>query len=83
MLLFFMTQIIQFFIGILFLILAIPFGLFLAYFTKEELKSGKKYFLVICSVSAFGAIVSLILMKDIFLFTFLFIGTVAAMSLKK
>ncbi len=77
-----MNQLIQLSLGILALILAVPIGLILAHFTKEELKSGKKYFLIICFASAIGAVISLILGKDIFLFAFLFIGIVVSMSLR-
>ena len=69
-------------IGIFILLLGIPMGSFLARLTKEELREGQKWFKLIIFVSSIGAIVSLILRNDYFLFTFLFIGVVTSRSLK-
>lgn len=77
-----MNSIVQLTLGVVALFLAVPIGLFLAHFTKEELKQGKKYFFILCCASAVGAIVSLVLGKDIFLFTFLFMGIVTSISLR-
>jgi hypothetical protein len=75
-----MQQITQFLIGILVLILGFPIGNFLAKQTKEELKSGQKWFKIILSISLVGAIISLFV-KDILLFSFLFIFIITSRSL--
>jgi MFS family permease len=78
-----MEQIYVFAIGIVFLVLGIPLGNFLAKITKEELKSGRKWFKLLIILSFIGAIVFLILGNDALLFTFLFIAIVTSRSLKK
>ncbi len=78
-----MQQAIQFLIGVLVLILGFPIGNFLAQKTKEELKSGQRWFKLILLVSGIGAIISTILKKDILIFEFLFIFIVTSRSLIK
>jgi hypothetical protein len=77
-----MQEIIKIIIGIVFLILGIPIGNFLAKKTKEELKAGRKWFKLIVITSLAGAIISLILGNDALLFSFLFIAIVTSRSLR-
>lgn len=78
-----MQQIYQLIIGILVLIFAFPIGNLLAKVTKEELKSGKKYFKILIILSLAGAIISLIIGNDVLLFSFSFIAVVTSRNLKK
>ncbi len=70
-------------IGILFLLLGIPIGIFLAKRTKDELKSGQKWFKIIVPLGLIGAIVGLIIGNDVIFFSFLFIAIVTSMNLRK
>ncbi|MEK6913203.1 MAG: hypothetical protein AABW47_00850 [Nanoarchaeota archaeon] len=70
-------------IGFVLLVLGIPIGNVLAKMTKEELKSGKKWFKLLIMLSLIGALVFLILGNDALLFTFLFIAIVTSRSLNK
>ena len=78
-----MEDVIKIIIGILMIMLGVPVGNYLAKFTKEELKSGQKWFKIIIILSLIGAIIGLILGDDILLFSFLFIATVTGRSLRK
>jgi len=60
----------------------VPIGNYLAKLTKEELKSGQKWFKLIIFICLIGAVISLIYRNDIFLFEFLFIAIVTSRSLK-
>ena len=77
-----MQDIVKFLIGIIVLALGVPIGNLLAKFTKEELKSGQKWFKLIGIICILGAIISLIFREDVLLFTFLFILIVTSRSLK-
>ena len=78
-----MQQLYQIIIGIAILALGIPIGNLLAKSTKEELKSGKKYFKILIAICLMGALLFLILRNDALLFAFLFIAIVTSRSLKK
>ena len=78
-----MQEIFQLVIGLLVLILGFPLGSFLAKQTKEELKSGQKWFRLIIFVSLIGGFVGLFLRNDVLLFSFFFIAIVTSRSLKK
>ena len=78
-----MQEVYKWILGIVLLALGIPIGNFLSKITKEELKSGKKYFTLLIILSLIGAITFLILGNDALLFTFLFIAIVTSRSLKK
>jgi len=78
-----MQQLYQIIIGIVLLALGIPIGNLLAKVTKEELKSGRKYFKILIILSLIGAIAFLILGNDVLLFSLLFIAIVTSRSLKK
>ena len=78
-----MSEIINLAIGVIFLILGVPIGSYLAKITKEELKAGQKWFKLIIVISLMCAVVSLIVRNDVLLFSFLFIVIVTGMSLKR
>jgi uncharacterized membrane-anchored protein YhcB (DUF1043 family) len=78
-----MSQMLDLIIGLVVLILGIPIGMLIAKFTKEELKSGQKWFKRIIVLSIIGAIIGLIIGNDVLLFSFLFIAIVTSQSLKK
>jgi len=73
----------QLIIGIFLLISGFFFGNILAKATKEELKSGKKWFKLLIFISLIGAIVSLFIKIDSVLFAFLFMAIVTSRSLKR
>jgi len=68
-------------LAIIFLILGIPIGNFLAKITKEELKSGKKWFKLLIFISLIGAFISFFIGNDPLFFGFLFIAIVTSRSL--
>ena len=78
-----MQDIIKIIIGTLVLALGIPLGNLLARFTKEELKTGQKWFRLIIVLSLIGATAGLIVRNDFLLFSFLFITIVTTRSLRK
>jgi len=75
-----MQEILKLFLGIIFLILAWPVGIFLARATSEELKSGKKYFKIILGLSLIFGFTGLILKNDWLLFTMFFVAIVTSKS---
>ena len=77
-----MNELISFVVGIVVLLLGIPIGNYLAKETKEELKSGQRWFKLIVILSLAGAVVSLLLRNDALLFTFAFIAIVTSRSLR-
>ncbi len=78
-----MQELIKILLGIVFLALGIPIGNLLAKLTKEELKSGQRWFKLIIALSLIGAIVFLILGNDVLLFSLLFIAIVTSRCLKR
>ena len=78
-----MTEIISLIIGVIILILGIPLGNYLAKVTKEELKSGQKWFKYIVIIGLIGGFVGLIIKNDVLLFTMFFISIVTSRSLRK
>lgn len=78
-----MIEIIKILIGIGVLILGIPIGNLLAKNTREELKSGQKYFKILIFIGLIGGLVGLIMRDDVLLFSFFFIAIVTSRSLKK
>jgi len=78
-----MQQIVKLLIGVVFLGLGIPIGNFLAKVTKEELKSGRKWFKLIilfCFLAGFWGLIS---QNDVLMFTMFFIAIVTSRSLRK
>jgi len=78
-----MQEVFKILIGIGILILGIPIGSLLAYFTKEELKVGRKWFKLIIFLSLVGGFVGLILGNDALLFSLFFVAVVTSRSLIK
>ncbi len=78
-----MQEIIKLLIGIFILLLGIPIGNFLAKQTKEELKEGRKYFVILVILGLIGGAIGLIIRNDVILFTMFFIVIVTLKSLKK
>ncbi len=78
-----MLEVLKILIGIIVLALGIPLGSHLAKRTKEELKSGRKWFKLIIIISLIGGIIGLIIKNDVLLFGFFFIAIVTSRSLKK
>jgi len=70
-------------IGVAVLLIAFPIGSYLAKITREELKSGQRWFKLIILTSALGSALSIIFKNDSLLFTFLFIIIVTSRSLRK
>ncbi len=78
-----MLEIIKILIGIAVLLIGIPLGSWLAHLTKDELKSGQKWFRLIIILAGIGAVVGLVLKNDVLLFSFLFIVVVTSRSLRR
>ena len=76
-------QIINILIGVLVLVLGFPIGSYLAKKTKEELKSGQKWFKLIIIVGLIGGAIGLVVGNDVMLFSFFFIAIVTSRGLKK
>lgn len=77
-----MQELIKLILGTALLVLGFPIGSFLAKRTKEELKSGKKWFRILIAASLAGGIIGLILGDDIIMFSLFFITIVTSRSLK-
>ncbi len=77
-----MLEILKILIGIFILILGIPIGIFLAKNTKEELKQGQKYFIILTWLGLIGGLIGLIIGNDVLLFTMFFIAIVTSRSVK-
>jgi len=78
-----MQEILKIFIGIAALAFGIPIGNILSKNTREELKDGRRWFILLILLSLVGAVISLIFGEDSLLFTFLFIAIVTSRSLGK
>ena len=78
-----MQEVFKILIGVAVLLLGIPIGDLLAKNTKDELKEGKKWFIIIIFLSMIGAVLNLIFSNDALLFTFLFIAIVTSRSIVK
>ncbi|MEN7982561.1 MAG: hypothetical protein ABFQ65_03880, partial [Nanoarchaeota archaeon] len=79
----FMIELFQLLIGICVLALGFPIGIFLAKQTKEELKSGQKWFRLIIFVSLIGGFIGLVLQNDVLMFSLFFIAIVVSGNLRK
>ena len=78
-----MEELVKVLIGAVFLLLGIPIGKFLARITKEELKSGQKWFKIIIIAGLIGGLAGLIIGNDVLFFSFMFIAIVTSQSLKR
>lgn len=70
-------------IGCLVLVLGYLIGILLARNTKEELKSGQKWFKLIILISLIGGFIGLLISNDTIMFSFFFIAIVTSGSLKR
>jgi hypothetical protein len=77
-----MKEVYIYWVAIGILALGIPVGDFLAKITKEELKSGKKWFKILIFVSLVSSIISFFIGNDPLFFSFLFIALVTSRSLR-
>jgi len=77
-----MLEIVKLIIGIGVLLLGIPIGNILARNTREELRSGQKYYRLVVGVGLIGGLVGLIIRNDVLLFTMFFIAIVSSGSVK-
>jgi uncharacterized membrane protein YfcA len=77
-----MLEVLKIIIGIVILALGVPIGNILAKNTSEELKDGRRWFLILILICFIGAIIALIFREDALLFTFLFIAIVTSRSLR-
>jgi len=57
-------------------------GNYLAKITKEELKSGQRWFKIIAIISLIGGLIGLFIGDDVLLFSFFFIAIVTSRSLR-
>ena len=78
-----MQELYKILFGIIFLVLGWFIGNFLAQVTKEELKDGRRWFLLIVVLGLIGGVVGLIIGNDVLLFTMFFIAIVTSRSLRK
>ncbi len=77
-----MTELTNILIGILVLVLGIPLGNLLARFTKEELKTGQRWFKLLAIITLILGLIGLIIGDDVLMFTMFFIAIVTSRSLK-
>jgi ABC-type sugar transport system permease subunit len=77
-----MEEVYIYLFAILVLFLGIPIGNFLANITKEELKSGKKWFKLVIFISLVSSVVSFFLGNDPIFFGSIFIAVVTSRSLR-
>ena len=78
-----MENLFKYVIGIIILLIGIPIGSLLAKYTKEELKSGQRWFKLIIILCLISAVISAVLKNDALFFAFLFIAIVTSRSLRK
>mgnify|MGYP000742819565 CR=1 FL=1 len=78
-----MQEILKLVIGVIVLVLGFPIGNLLARSTKEELKSGQKWFRLIVLLGLVGGFIGLIIRNEVLLFSFFFIAIVTSRCLKK
>jgi len=76
-------EIVNLFIGALVLLLGFPLGDYLAKSTKEELKSGQKWFKFLILLGCAGALIGLVYKNDSLFFAFAFIAIVTSRSLRE
>jgi hypothetical protein len=77
-----MNELFKLLIGAFVLVLGFPIGIFLARWTKEELRVGQKWFKLIIFASLIGGFIGLVLENDILMFSLFFIAIVTSGSLR-
>lgn len=78
-----MQEVIKLITGCIILLIGYFIGIILAIETKEELKSGQKWFKLIILISLIGGIIGLVIRNDVLMFGFFFIAIVTSRSLLK
>jgi hypothetical protein len=78
-----MEDIVRLLIGVAILVVGFPLGSYLASITKEELKSGQRWFRLLIILSLIGGFIGLILGNDVIMFSCFFIAIVTSRSSKK
>lgn len=78
-----MNEIIKLLVGIFVLLIGFPIGSYLAKKTKEELKTGQKWFRLIIISGLIIGVAGLIFRNDVLLFTGFFIAIVVSKCLRK
>ena len=78
-----MLEIFAILIGIGAVVLGFPIGNFLAWISKDEIKTKQNWFKTAIILFFIGAIIFLALRNDAFFFSFLFFAAVTSRSLKK
>ena len=78
-----MQELIKILIGVAFLVLGWLVGNLLAKVTKEELRWGRKYFIILIWVGLVLGAYGLVISNDVLLFSGFFIAIVTSRSLKK
>jgi len=78
-----MQEIFKLLIGAGVLVLGYIIGIFLAKYTKDELRQGRKWFKIIVYASLAGGVVGMLIRNDVLMFSFFFIAIVTSRSLKK
>ncbi len=76
-----MEEVIKLIFASFFLFLGIPIGNILARLTKEELKDGKKYFIILEIIGLMGGVLGFLFKNDTLMFTMFFIAIVTSRSL--
>ena len=76
-----MIEILKLFVGTGVLIIGFFIGKILANQTKDELKDGKKYFIILVWVGLIGGFIGLVIGSDVLLFTMFFIAIVTSRSI--
>lgn len=78
-----MQEIFGLILGVIIILIGFPLGYLLAKYTKEELKSGQKWFKTFIILAAITSIIGLSLGNDPLFFSSLFFIAVTSQSLKK
>ena len=77
-----MNELFKLLIGLGVLVLGYPIGWFLAKYTKEEIKQGRKWILLLTFLSLIGGFVGLLIKNDVLMFSLFFSAIVSSRSLK-
>ena len=77
-----MNEVIQLLIGLGVLVLGYPIGMILAKYTKEEIKQGRKWIVLLTTLSLIGGFIGLLIKNDVLMFSLFFIAVVSSRSLK-
>lgn len=76
-----MIEFVKLIIGVAALILGIPIGNLLASQTREELRDGRKYFVILVWIGLIGGFFGLVSRNDVLMYSMFFIAIVTSRSL--